>query len=191
MLSKLWCSRESARNGVWKNSKIFKIIKNWTRGASAGGSGARLFQERVFGPSGDLDFWSFGATWRIWGVILDPVGIWKGSPNRPFFWKGGQEQEKWGPRSGLEKHGLLTDFWCPNGSPEDCKKEMFAWCLLQIRRFRQLGKMIEKEMPKVIQNEPKFKPLATSGSICVILGGFWCMWNLSGFLGASEVVKQK
>ena len=31
-------------------------MKNWTQGASVGVSGARLFQELVWGPSGDLDF---------------------------------------------------------------------------------------------------------------------------------------
>ena len=53
-------------------------MKNGTQGASVGVSGARLFQELVLGPSGDLDFGSFGATWWIVGVILDYVRFGRG-----------------------------------------------------------------------------------------------------------------
>ena len=48
-------------------------MENAARGASSGVSGARLFQERVFGAPGDLDFLCFGATWLILGAILDPI----------------------------------------------------------------------------------------------------------------------
>ena len=53
-------------------------MKNGTQGASVGVSGARLFQELVLGPSGDLDFGSLGVTWWIVGVILESVGCGRG-----------------------------------------------------------------------------------------------------------------
>ena len=53
-------------------------MKNGTQGASVGVSGARLFQELVLGPSGDLDFESLGANYRIFGVLLDSVGFGRG-----------------------------------------------------------------------------------------------------------------
>ena len=53
-------------------------MKNGTQGASVGVSGARLFQELVLGPSGDLDFERFGANWQICDVMLDSVGFGRG-----------------------------------------------------------------------------------------------------------------
>ena len=43
--------------------------------------------------------------------------------------------------------------------------------LLQITRFRRSGKLIEKVMPKVIQNNTKIKLWAINGLICEVLGG--------------------
>ena len=61
------------RPGRFQNPS--KTMTNVTRGASGGVSGARLFQERVFGASSDLDFLCFGATWSILGAILGPIGF--------------------------------------------------------------------------------------------------------------------
>ena len=55
--------------GAERIHKSSKTMKHGSQGASVGVSGARLFQERVLGPSGDLDFQSFGATWQICAVL--------------------------------------------------------------------------------------------------------------------------
>ena len=41
----------------------------------------------------DLDFRTYGATWRIWGVILDPVGFGRG-PQIDYFLKKLRTNEK-------------------------------------------------------------------------------------------------
>ena len=51
------------------------------------------------------------------------------------------------------------------------KKRFVALYLLQITRFRRSGKLIEKVMPKVIQNVQNLV-LGTMGPIFEILGGF-------------------
>ena len=80
--------------GLKKNPQFFEIMKNWTQGASVGVSGARLFQELVLAPSGDLDLGNFGATRRIFNVILDSVGFGRGPQIDYFFEKIGKKLEK-------------------------------------------------------------------------------------------------
>ena len=70
------------RPGRFQNPS--KTMTNVTRGASGGVSGARLFQERVFGASIQFDFHSFGATWLILGAALAHWFL-KGVPKSHFF----------------------------------------------------------------------------------------------------------
>ena len=77
---------------------------------------------------------------------------------------------KGGPRNGFIF--LFDWFLMPKWAAWNETKEIFALYSLQIRRFRRSRKLIERGVPKVIQNKLKWKPLATSGSIFEILAGF-------------------
>ena len=101
--------------------QFFNNHKNGTQGAFVGVSGVRLFQERVLGPSGKPECLSCGATWQISGVILDPVGFWRGPPNRQLF-KQIENIRKMRPKKRVEQIRFVMDLWCQNGRPEIVKK---------------------------------------------------------------------
>ena len=111
----------------------------------------------------------FSAFWRHLGVLGCHFGahwISKGSQDRSFFEQTWKNWEKGGPRNGFETTLFFTWFLMPKWDAWNCKKEAFALYVLQIRTFRRSGNLVEKVMPKVIQNDIKIEPWAIKGLIC-------------------------
>ena len=96
------------RPGRFQNPS--KIMKNGTRGASGGVSGARLFQESVFWQSADLDFDVLAPLGRFLVLFRTPLDF-EGGPKSHFFAEVQHKIEKNEVQEGvLKKHDSLLDF---------------------------------------------------------------------------------
>ena len=114
------------------------------------------------------------------GIILAPFGRFQVPSWRPPKWSFSRfniKWEKWRPRSGLEKTWFVDWFLMPKWEAWNGKNNVSALYFFQIRRFRRSGKLIEKGMPKVIQNEIKIEPWAIKGQI----------FEIWGVLGGAEI----
>ena len=127
---------------------------------------------RPKGASAIILFQHFGATWSILVPCLTPSDFEAGL-QIDYFWKiAKKNKKKGGPRSGFKKTWFVDRFLMLKWEAWNCKKEVFALYLLQITRFRRSGKLIEKVMPKVIQNFSKIWLWVRRGPTFEILGGF-------------------
>ena len=146
-------TRRKRENIFWKplgpNGSVISMV-SWKAGA----------------PTNRTILCLFSAFWHHLGVCWCHFGAhWmsKESQDRSFFEQTWTNWEKGGPRNGFRKTWFFDWFLMPKWEAWNCKKEVFASYLLQIKTFRRSGKLIEKEMPKSHPKWHKIEPWAIKG----------------------------
>ena len=119
-------------------------------------------------------FATFGVTWSISWSRFGAHWILKGSKH-PFFFVGWEIQYKM-RKMMSKKGGLKNIFLClismPKWETRNCNKEVFALYVLQFKRFRWSGKLIENGSPNDGNKSSKWKPWASE---------VWLFWDFDGF----------
>ena len=83
-------------------------------------------------------------------------------PQSTFFWNVLKTNQKKDLRRRFEQIYFSDWYLMPKWEAWNCKKEVFALYLLQIKRFRWSEKLIENWGPNGIKKASKLKPLASS-----------------------------